>query len=241
MTNPNHKRNASNNNNPSNADILKKLEDMDKRQSNDIKEIKEELKNLRDKGESHDTQIKDLQEEVKKLQEEMKKVSMKTEEISGRNTKLEAHGRRLNVIWNGIKEMKDETPGVTQKLVKNVLINKFNFNEAEVNSMMMRDCHRLPLPENKKSMEGSVRPIISAFIVQSDRNKIMENANCLKGSEISVKSDLPKELDIKRNSLLKMRKDLAAKNHKVRVVERSYMPVLQVFRDNKWVTYDKKE
>ena len=241
MTNHHHNRNGSNKNNPSNADILKKLDEMDKRQISDIKEIKDELKNLRDKGESHDILIKDLQEEIKSMKEEMKKLSSKADETSKHNMKLEAHGRRLNVIWNGIKEEKDETPRITQQLVKHVLINKFKFDAEEVSAMMMRDCHRLPLPENKRATEGSVRPIISAFIVQSDRNKVMENANCLKGSDISVKSDLPKQLDIRRNMLLKKRKDLAAENQKVRVVERSYLPVLQILRNNKWVNFDVKE
>ena len=88
-------------------------------------------------------------------------------------------------------------------------------------------------------------PIIAAFCLQRDRNEVLSRAKELKGSKISLKSDLPRKLNDLRNRMLTERKRLNAAGVKVRVVERSYLPVLQRFNvaQDKWnnlLIFDRK-
>ena len=82
------------------------------------------------------------------------------------------------------------------------------------------------------------RPIIVMFTQQYYRNFVMDKANLLRGSSISMKSDLPKEWDDIRNELLQKRRALINEGKIVRIVERSYKPILQVKIGEKWTNYN---
>ena len=139
----------------------------------------------------------------------------------------EGHSRRLNLIINGIVEGENE---VTKDVVQDFMMSKLHMDEAVVKNFLFRDVHRLA---KGKKPDGSAsdlpRPIIMAFIRQQDRNSVLRQASELKGSNISLKSDLPRALNNLRSEMLKERKRLIALNPNVkyRVAEVSYRPCLQ--------------
>ena len=138
---------------------------------------------------------------------------------------LESHGRRKNVIINGIPSVESEDVEViTRAFLKDTL----ELDEQLVHNMLFRDCHRLPKPKAKDGREFE-KPIILACVSQKDRNVIMRNAFNLKDTGISIKSDLPKPLNDLRNMMLKERHRLKMENPhiKYRVSEVRYLPVLQ--------------
>ena len=131
------------------------------------------------------------------------KVKEAAEEIDLKHEQLEAHGRRLNIIWNGRKEEKQEvtTPfggkrqfEDTEALFRDFLVQSLNFDEAFAKSVILRDCHRLP--KSKKAKATDSPPIIAAFVCQKQRNDVLAAAKNLRDTDFSIKSDLPKKIKL---------------------------------------------
>ena len=93
---------------------------------------------------------------------------------------------------------------------------------------MFRAVHRLPAPKKGPGV-AQPKPIIAAFVRQTDRDHILSKANLLKDTGISLQSHLPKKLNDLRNSMLKERRRLLNADHtrKLRVVDKNFSPVLQ--------------
>ena len=170
-----------------------------------------------------------------------------SDELGLQYEQLEAHGRRLNVIVNGCREQKErinlQGGGTrefedTEQLFRDFLVNSLKFSPGYVNNIILRDCHRLP----QKRGSAHPPPIIAAFICQKHRNEVLSAAKHLKGTNLSIKSDLPKRLNTIRSSMLKVRADLKKEKKIVRLVERNYLPMLQQQDSHKkWNTiYDVK-
>jgi hypothetical protein len=152
-----------------------------------------------------------------------------------------AHSRRLHIICNGIplQVMARGESEPTEQLFRQLLVQNLKMDPGYVNGMLFRDVHRLP----KSNKHAGPPPIIAAFLCQQHRNDVLSNAKELKNTNISLKSDLPKELNILRGKFLKERHRLVEAGHTVRVVERGYLPVLQKKGDDdRWsniLTFDK--
>lgn len=139
----------------------------------------------------------------------------------------EGHSRRRNLIFNGKNEEKGEK---IEEVVQDLLRNDLQMESAVVDNFLFRDFHRLPKAKNRDgTLREGPRPIIVAFLRQKDRNETMRNAYKLKGSDCSIKSDLPRKLNELRTKMLTERRTLKATDPhtKYRVAERSYKPVLQ--------------
>ena len=135
-----------------------------------------------------------------------------------------AHSRRRHLIVNGV-EMKKYNRGEsepTEQIFRDLLVDKLKLDREYVDKILFRDLHRLPA-SNKFN---GPPPIIAAFLCQQDRNYVMSHAKNLKNTKISIKSDLPRQLNQLRGHMLDHMKELKV-NHTVRLVERSYFPVLQ--------------
>ena len=193
----------------------------------------------------------DLASEILKMKEEFRcelnqckeemfaqvsQLECKVKELSSKVLHLEGHGRRLNIIVTNVAEDKAEN---TETVIRDFLIKNLEINSVEVNKMSFRDCHRLPKPKNAHpGVTKNHRPIIVAFTQQYYRNMVMDKANLLRGSNITIKSDLPKEWDEVRNQLLQQRRLLINEGKMVRLVERSYKPILQIKIGEKWTNYN---
>ena len=173
------------------------------------------------------------------------KIMERIEEIEKERLLENSHRRRLHLIINGVKM--DTYPRgesePTENIFRELLVNKLKLNQQYVGSMLLRDVHRLPKSAKSPNLPP---PIIAAFVCQKHRNDVMSNAKELKGSDISIKSDLPMQLNTLRGKMLKIMKKLRKAGKKGRVVERTYLPVLQTFNvtTEKWdniMDFDKRK
>lgn len=208
--------------------LSKQLDDintkLDQKAPNDVVETLTEIK---------ETSIPALKRSItqnKSLSEAMIKDACS--DLSLQHEQLEAHGRRLNIIWNGRKEEKITVPTQwggtrvyedTEKLFREFLVHSLRLQPEYVASMIIRDCHRLP---KSRDIDGPP-PIIAALICQRHRNDILAAAKNLKDTPFSIKSDLPKRLNTLRKQMLKVRSDLKKKGKIVRLIEHRYLPSLQ--------------
>ena len=151
----------------------------------------------------------------------------------------EAHKRRLNLIVNGmnVKNVPRGQAEPTEQLVRELLVSKLKLSKEYVDGILFRDVHRLP----KSQGRDGPPPVIMAFVLQAQRNTCLANAKELKGTNISLKSDLPKQLNVLRSHMLTERTRLSGLGHVCRCVERGYLPTLQVKQtlngtDTRWDT-----
>ena len=139
----------------------------------------------------------------------------------------EGHSRRRNIIINGLTEVKGEK---VEEVVSGFFVDKLKLDKNMVDTFLYRDSHRLPKGKNSDgTVREGPRPLIVAFLKQKDRNLVLKNAFQLKGTDFSLKSDLPKTLNDLRVKMLQERTRLKGTDPhtKYRVAERSYRPVLQ--------------
>ena len=217
------------NSNVSNMDILCEIRNLKKDFANalalEVKKIREEF----------NEELKKTKNEVQLLVHGLEsQVNFLTEKV----IHLEAHGRRLNVIINNVEESKNEN---TESVIREIITKTLEIPAVDVNHISFRDVHRLPLSKktNQDASNARIqqRPIIVAFTQQADRNMVMQKAHLFRNTNYSIKTDLPKQWDDKRNELLQLRRRLINEGKMVRVVERSYKPVLQVKKGEKWINY----
>ena len=140
-------------------------------------------------------------------------------------TDMEGHSRRKNIIINGIPYTERED---VETLVRTFFSDKLEIEPLVLKEMLFRDTHRL---KAHKLPDGRVleKPIIVAFISQKHRNLVMRSAFKLEGTDISMKTDLPKPLNDLRNRMLKERRRLKTENpnKRYRISEVGYRPILQ--------------
>ena len=156
-----------------------------------------------------------------------------------------AHSRRLNLIINGVpmNTYPEGESEQTEVIVRELMINQLRMQPEYVNGMLLRDVHRLPRPRTTgRRGPPPPPPIIVAFLCQRWRNDCLSNAKYLKDSGISIKSDLPQQLNELRGKMLKEKYRITGA--RVRLVERTYLPVLQEFNQQtqKWehiMSFDK--
>ena len=166
-----------------------------------------------------------------------------TNEFNLQHEQLEAHSRRLNIIWNGRAENKQTVPTQwggtrefedTEQMFRHFLVTSLHIDQAYVGSMIFRDVHRLP----KSAKSTGPPPIIAAFVSQKHRNDVLAAAKHLKDTNFSIKSDLPKRLNEIRGSMLKDKRALKLDGKIIRLIDRNYLPILQQLNQatRKWIT-----
>ena len=190
------------------------------------KELKDEQAATREEIRKFKSEVrKDLDDLSNRLDQELKEtredIAEDFKELEKRIDKLEYHSKKYNLIFHGIKNVnKGEEKAALTKLCTETL--KLEALPPIAN------CHGI----------GTKGSIIAKFMDWEGRTAIMNSLKLLKGTEISVQTDLPSNLFEKRNSLLVRRKALKAEGKQARVVERGADVVLQM-RGNateKWAT-----
>ena len=130
-----------------------------------------------------------------------------------------------------------------RQTINRVFVEDLKIPRERAEGFILRDAHRLgkskpadpPIPGITKP-----RNIIVAFISQEDKNYVYSQARNLKGSNISMRVDLVKEMATIRDNLLIRRKDIRDfnKNLYVALTYRSYnKPVLLVKVKNEIVEF----
>ena len=143
--------------------------------------------------------------DIATLFEEISSVKVKNAELSQKLVLSVAHSRRLNLHFLGHDEQKDEV--ITK--VKIFLINTLKLEENLVNSMLIRDAHRLGV---FRSGQQYPRPIIVGFVKMEDRNIKSKNAFKCKDTKYAIRNDLPPELVLVRNKHLDIKKEIKKVN-----------------------------
>ena len=135
-----------------------------------------------------ESQIRDLQDTAKKQQSEIELLTAKYDE---KLENLEKHGRKLNLIFEGIPEREGESC----KHIVHTIINRdmrLQLNDS------VDIAHRLP--------NGNARrppSIIARFKTVSAKSTVLYNKDALRHTHITVRPDLPSSFVQRRNYVAK--------------------------------------
>ena len=170
-------------------------------------EIRQDLDNLSQR----------VDQDLKEAKEVIDEKFMRMEK---RLDKLEYHSKKYNLIFHGIRNVNkgDEKEALVKLCTETLKLETMP---------LIANCHGI----------GSKGSIIARFMDWDGRTAIMNNLKLLKGTDISVQTDLPSNLFDKRNELLVRRKALKAEGKQARVVERAGDIFLQTRANatEKWV------
>ncbi|KAK4884836.1 hypothetical protein RN001_001107 [Aquatica leii] len=145
-------------------------------------------------------------QEIKQVKEEkiilLEKLAVQEKRIS----MLEREVRKKNIVIKGIKDNEQENEKETQEKV-NAVIQKtgINFNITEE----LDEARRIG-----KYNEGKTRPIMIKLMKESTKMNILKNAKTLRGTDIWIDEDYPKEVQEERRRLIPYMKEARNKGYK---------------------------
>jgi len=117
----------------------------------------------------------------------------------------EARSRRLNLIFRGLPEKKDEN---CFDLVRNFIQDDLDLGIETADSIVMQRAHRIGARAPDK-----IRPVIACFTKEADVKTILGNANKLKGKpQYGVNRDYPNEIVQARSRLWSLYKTERGRN-----------------------------
>lgn len=119
---------------------------------------------------------------------------------------LENYSRRENLIFEGIRESKDEN---TMTLIQDILANKLGLKTEDIR---FHEVHRLGTRSfaSVTAGQGKPRAIIARFLCRQDRMNVWALKKHLKGTDIWIREDLPEVIERQRRfmyAVSKMAKD----------------------------------
>ena len=114
------------------------------------------------------------------------------EALKRRNIKLEAYTGRENMRSYNVTEESEET---TEEVVRNLFVNKDQSPSQDVMAIRFERVHRIPTTKAKHGSQHSPRPIIVRFSHYQDKEHVRSFVKNLKGSDIGISDDCPREVE----------------------------------------------
>ena len=181
--------------------------------------------------EMHQIEETSLSERLNELENQFKLMLKNHDSLLQRDIAAEDRQRRTNIVVTNLKVNKDVS---CEENAENFFRDKLNIPQEKIKHFIYRNCHYLG-----REQPGHGRSLIIAFIRQTDRDYVMSQAKKLKGSDISMRPNYSAETRARKDEMLKLKQSLQNEDVKLRVVERSYQPLLQIMSsDGKWSAYD---
>ena len=151
--------------------------------------------------ESENKSLKEAMKFTNEDLEEVKTISTNMGAITNKNTEdiqslernvlsLEAYTRRENIKIFNIEENEGEN-GNTESLVRNVLREKMKIPKEDEECIRFERIHRI----TPRRSSSKPRPIIVKFSHYQDKEFVWSFVKNLKGTNIGIANDFPKEID----------------------------------------------
>jgi ribA/ribD-fused uncharacterized protein len=149
--------------------------------------------------------IDNLDSDVKVLKSKYDSLSMNIEQLQDKLIQIECQSRRDNLIIDGIPETPQgskESPNECLEKVYDILENKMKLENAR--QMKIVRCHRLGAPPKSTDANVNRKPRSMIFKLHwfGDRQLIWKAKTVLKGTELFLREDFPREIQERRKVLL---------------------------------------
>lgn len=162
--------------------------------------------------------------EMRQVKEENKRLREKVLEQEERINNLEREVRKKNVVMKGVIDEESEKQSDTGVKISAVLRKIGVDLNVEQDLDEARRIGRFN-PQKK-------RPILIKLTKESTRMTILKNAKLLKGTDIWIDEDYPKEIQEERRILITQMKEAREKGHKAQVKYNKLIVDGEVYRAN---------
>ena len=170
-----------------------RLEQSEATVKQDLKVLKEELKNVNtqhnegmksfeNKQEAYETTTANLRQKTKELEDQMK-------ELHDKNLYLEAYSRRENIKFMNIRESRRRADKRedTEEILRGFLEKELGYDDAK--EVEIQRVHRVG-----KGKNGGPRPVLARFLRYKDCEDILALGRRLHGTDYQMFRDLPTEI-----------------------------------------------
>ena len=171
-----------------------------------IESLKSEIITLRSEVIDLKDSLNFDQENITQLQTELAKTTATVEEhgddldsmyadieaLKRRNTKLEAYIRRENMQIYNVNEESEEN---IEDLVRNLFVSKMQIPPEAVKAIRFERVHRIPTKTSSQRSQSRPRPVIARFSHYQDKEFVRSFYKNLKGTDIGISDDFPKEIE----------------------------------------------
>ena len=182
--------------------------------------LKEILARLEEMGRGNsrmENKIDDIQREMTKLRKENEELReenrMMRDAANGQLSRiewLEREIRKRNVVMQGVEEEKNESEEQLMVKVKEV------FNR--MNLAALRETDITELRRIGKEREGFKRPVLMEVRTMNMKMEILRKKNKLRGTEIYINEDYPKEVQKQRRDLVKFMRTAREQGHEATLI-----------------------
>ena len=159
-----------------------------------VSALEKESKDLMDSAKFAHNEITDLKatviyacSNVERLGNELTSLQEELDFWKRRSIRLESYSRKENIKIFNVQETADEN---TEAVVKKFLNENLKIPQTNVHEIRFERVHRLPTRRSNKP-----RPIIARFSFFQDKEFVWSFIKNLKGSNIAIANDYPKEIE----------------------------------------------
>ena len=172
---------------------LEKLEDYVKAVDKKVSDLRSKVERFESFRNETKKTIKDIEDGMNFANAERETFKKKLQEMKGQIYQLKdeklymgVYQRLKNLRFFGIKEENEED---TREVLVDFLKTELGIGDAE--DLEFQRAHRIG---KQSSPTGKPRQIIARFLRYPDREEVMSNARKLKGKDVGISPDLPKEI-----------------------------------------------
>lgn len=173
--------------------LINEMEDLRTRLTeveNENKSLKEAMKSTNEEFEEMKTTSTTMCTIANKNTEDIQSLEKEVLMLKRRNIKLEAYTRRENIKIFNIAENEGEDRN-TESLVRNVLREKMKIPKEDEEYIRFERIHRIAT----RKPSSKPRPIIAKFSHYQDKEFVWSFVKNLKGTNIGIANDFPKEIE----------------------------------------------
>ena len=187
-------------------------------------DLKSDMNTLNNKIDGIEQNVNELRSENERLSVENRKLRTELDKISVKLDSLEAHSRRNNLRFYGLRGNGKETWAESEQRVRDFIVGTMNMEDYE--QVEIERAHRLG------SIHSPSRPIIVKFSRYKDKESILLKARELfnADSEFSVKEDFTERIQKHRRELGKRLMEERAKGKSARLKYDKLIIGRQVYR-----------
>ncbi|XP_032236737.2 protein unc-13 homolog C-like [Nematostella vectensis] len=172
-----------------------------------ISELKISVESAHEKTETVEKTQLTQEKALIDLGTQMNNTSALIKDLKNELVDLKAQSMWNNLIFYNVNECAEEDPFA---VVQKVLVTNFKFKDEEVKADEIGQAHRLGRRDPNKDKP---RPLIARFLRFQDKESIPRLAYRLKGTNIAVAEQFPKEIAARRKELYPIMKTAKNKGH----------------------------
>jgi archaellum component FlaC len=200
---------------------LKKLDKLDIIENrlntidNEISELKYSLTYQQETATEIQKEQKEQSNKIAQLESTVAKIEEEKDRLSREIVDIRAHSMRNNLMFYYIPEQQNEPPENCVAKVYNILENNLQI-ESATSTIPIERAHRIgkPRPGNSKP-----RPIVAKFLKFPDKESIKSSSKKLKGTDLGISDQFPKEIVEKRKVIYPILKKAKDDAHKVKLIK----------------------